>query len=850
MTALQLGSHLLYCAAMTSRALPGMVPRWRSGWILVRSINPALAERLALAAILLTAAYLRLAHLDQAQFRNDDIGLWELTRHLAQDPELLARGIASSFGIANGPMQAYLLLPAVPFRSPIAPYLIVAGLNCAAVGLLWAFARVSFGPTVAVLAAGLFAVNPWAVIFSRRLWGDDLMAPFVVLLVGSLCSLARHGRRRDHIWPFVWFGVVAQVYVPALAHLVTLLIGLALAHRRLRRPWLLAGSLIGLGLLAPYLRDEVLPHLDTLGRLTGADGSTPGWDASGLAYVFHLVSSEGYQAFAHHLGAELDTATGWPRWLSAVVQGFLGLGLVAMIGVGVRRLRPAGRAGFCPAAAAPYLLPVVVVLLPALLLVWHGSKMLVQVYYLLIGYPFHFLLVAQGVVTLPRAAGYLTDRLRLTGIDRRIVLRAVTVAVIAVVGLQAGLHLWLAGRFFAGLDRYWPNDDYGLPLAMTRRLGDDLLAEGGPATRLMVVGSEERDVVLARALALDYPRSTGVNAQHGLIVPADPAKPTAYLVELTTSTPASRFFADRFRPKRTYTLPGTPITHGVFRPDPDQLRAAVRAVTPDPGAATFGGLLSLEATGVAPDVPVDGAPFFQALLRVTSTLPWDQTPTVSLRLEDTLGQVHEAKNVPLGVIGRLEPDDSFLVWFGTRADKLPAGPLRTALGLYLVESGGARVIPAELPGEPASSAVRSGWTYQSPPGVPPAAVSLAYQFGTAIRLAGFDWDVSDPGDGTRRVTVTLHWDAAARPDRDYTVFVHLLGPDGRVLGQHDGPPAGGRWPTGLWRPGESVLDQHTIELPAGQPDPAAVRIGLYDPRTQDRLGGPAALAEAPVPVRR
>ena len=99
-------------------------------------------------------------------------------------------------GIASGPVQAYLLLPAVPFDSLLAPYVIVALLNCWAVYLLWSFARTYYGPLVALLAAGLYAVNPWAVIFSRRLWSDDMTAPFVALLVGSLGALACQGRRR------------------------------------------------------------------------------------------------------------------------------------------------------------------------------------------------------------------------------------------------------------------------------------------------------------------------------------------------------------------------------------------------------------------------------------------------------------------------------------------------------------------------------------------------------------------------------------------------------------------------------------------------------------------------------
>ncbi len=79
--------------------------------------------------------------------------------------------------------------------------------------------------------------------------------------------------------------------------------------------------------------------------------------------------------------------------------------------------------------------------------------------------------------------------------------------------------------------------------------------------------------------------------------------------------------------------------------------------------------------------------------------------------------------------------------------------------------------------------------------------------------------------------LVLLWEAEAAPRRRWQVFVHLLDSEGRMIGQADGPMAGGLAPTDAWRPGDRIIDRHPI--PAGI-RPAAFRIGLYDLESGER----------------
>lgn len=133
-----------------------------------------------------------------------------------------------------------------------------------------------------------------------------------------------------------------------------------------------------------------------------------------------------------------------------------------------------------------------------------------------------------------------------------------------------------------------------------------------------------------------------------------------------------------------------------------------------------------------------------------------------------------------------------------------------------------------------------------------ARYETAFLFGSAIRLTGFDLKPDalagsgtvKPGDG---LTVTLVWQAEADPGQAYTVFTQLLDSGGKLVAQHDGPPAAGRSPTSGWLPGDRVADEHRIELPkelapgdytliAGLYDAAGQRLRLPEGQTFARLG--------------
>jgi len=71
---------------------------------------------------------------------------------------------------------------------------------------------------------------------------------------------------------------------------------------------------------------------------------------------------------------------------------------------------------------------------------------------------------------------------------------------------------------------------------------------------------------------------------------------------------------------------------------------------------------------------------------------------------------------------------------------------------------------------------------------------------------------------------------------DYTVFVQVLDPTDRIVGQVDAWPVQGTFPTSAWTPGEAVRDTYLVQLAADLP-PGNYRlhVGLYLLATLERL---------------
>jgi len=131
--------------------------------------------------------------------------------------------------------------------------------------------------------------------------------------------------------------------------------------------------------------------------------------------------------------------------------------------------------------------------------------------------------------------------------------------------------------------------------------------------------------------------------------------------------------------------------------------------------------------------------------------------------------------------------------------------------------------------------------------LPPVANPVHAGFGDQLELLGYDLPaaVVQPGG---RLALTLFWRSRSSDIRaSYSVFVHLVGPDGAIRGQQDKAPGErGKRPTSSWLTGEVIVDPVELELaPDAPPGSYQLWVGMYLASTGERLPVQGNTAAAP-----
>jgi hypothetical protein len=105
------------------------------------------------------------------------------------------------------------------------------------------------------------------------------------------------------------------------------------------------------------------------------------------------------------------------------------------------------------------------------------------------------------------------------------------------------------------------------------------------------------------------------------------------------------------------------------------------------------------------------------------------------------------------------------------------------------------------------------------------------RLGSVADFLGYEL-VTDPIEPGSEVKLLTFWRANQRSPGPLAFFVHLLAPDGSILGQHDGLDA----PVDSWYPGDVIVQVHTFNAPAKLPSGARwLALGLYRTDTFERL---------------
>jgi 4-amino-4-deoxy-L-arabinose transferase-like glycosyltransferase len=478
----------------------------------------------ALALILLVAAILRMGAPGITEFKRDEGNLAQLALDMAHGRNLPLLGLSSSVNVPNPPISVYLF--AVPFvfsDSPIPATLFVGALNVIAVGLAGALARRYYGPVAAITAAVLYAVSPWAVIYSRKIWAQDLLPPFVVATVFTGLLGYGEGKRwaRWAHWPLL--AITVQIHYGAFTLIPLSLLMVALWPQHVRRRELL----IGLGIAALTVVPAVIGayqdgwlSLDRLRERTSENAdhqrviSTTALDDAWLTVAgTDIHSLAGPEQFRRYLDSMPDA---YPLFdlvpLAAVITA---------AGLAVRAIRRRD------AQSSPDVVLFAWLVVPMIAFTWEWTH--VAPHYMIPLMPAAFILCGAGLARMTSPPGLLSARKPL--------LAAAAGLVVVIVGMQ----IYLYAELLHFLDRHATPDGFGTPLHYLMDVRSAIL-EQHPRD-VIVVSDEElaplEEIPAVWGVLLDaVPDVRFVNGTRTAVIPAGEA------LELIDWLPALRTCAD------------------------------------------------------------------------------------------------------------------------------------------------------------------------------------------------------------------------------------------------------------------------------------------------------------------
>jgi hypothetical protein len=432
-------------------------------------------EFLAVLGIAALAAWLRLRQLDLVEFKRDEAIAIDMARGVLAG-HFPTAGLTSSTGALNPPLLIYLTaIPLAVRDDPLAATAFVALLAVAAVTLTYFVLRPRFGSLVALGAAALFATAPWAVLFGRKVWGQNVLPIVSVGLLWSLFAVLE--RRRSRAVAFVPIGICLAFQLNFSAIALTIPAAAALLYRASDVHWraLAVGVGVAFLLLEPWLLHQTTHGFaDISALLSREDVEEAATAESGPVDAFRIslrlvgvgdweyVTAESLTPFSRDAGPAWELA----RSASVVAAALFVLGLITSAvcvvrHAGVARRRPWLELG--PAAGR------------GLLLVWLAGTWLVYAapasdrlypHYLIVTFPVSFVVLALGLADL-------------TGVLRGRVGRAAWFGAVATVVVVCAGH----AAFTLSFQRYVGREggtagDYGVVYRDKAELADYVRARG------------------------------------------------------------------------------------------------------------------------------------------------------------------------------------------------------------------------------------------------------------------------------------------------------------------------------------------------------------------------------------
>jgi 4-amino-4-deoxy-L-arabinose transferase-like glycosyltransferase len=458
----------------------------------------------------LLAGILRLAWPGLTEFKRDEALLMARALEMVDSGQLAVRGISSSVGFPNFPASVWLYaLPLTIWQHVYSATLFTGLLNTLAILGCWWLTRRYWGGTAALVATLLFAVSPWAIFHSQKIWAQNLLPPLIVGWAIAAGLTFVEGRKWFVVLHLLFLALAIQVHFAAVALLPATIIFLLVFWRRVDWRLFLLGALLGLVIAIPffaYVIDQ--PELEPAALIDAGGDLQRGFSLKAWRFTWLLSTGReihalaGPQVFETYLAGVPDLTLVHLLWAALIVAGTILLARDYWLQRGEGD-RPA-EMGF---------IVLVWLLVPPLF--YSGPLLPVELHYLLPAYPAQYIVAGVAFVAI-------ATRLK----EWR---PAAGLATWAVLLLSAAAQVWIWLSLLNLIGGQYTPGGFGTPVKYHLAAADrvrQLAAETG-AHEVLIAGVSESpgvDEIAAvyDVLLRDFDRRF-VDTRHSALFPAGPA---------------------------------------------------------------------------------------------------------------------------------------------------------------------------------------------------------------------------------------------------------------------------------------------------------------------------------------
>ena len=247
--------------------------------------------------IFLLSSIFRLSNLHLIEFKSDEATTVYQTIQFFDRPYLIERGLISGTGVYNFPLFNYLMIPlSLWSHDPQVLSGAIALINSLLIVVFFLLVKKYYSLLTAFFASLLLAFSPWGVIFSRKVWAQDLIFLFFIPFLWFLHEIILRKNTKVVFPMFVLLALLAQLHGSGLFLSVVTILILFILRIRLSLKSAAAGVLIGLIPAIPYFNFQMnsLSSCPDCEAFLKYQNSIRIFDFNNFLRPFQIISGLGY----------------------------------------------------------------------------------------------------------------------------------------------------------------------------------------------------------------------------------------------------------------------------------------------------------------------------------------------------------------------------------------------------------------------------------------------------------------------------------------------------------------------------------------------------------------------------